>query len=78
MSAKEEKLVPPMSPNMSNQSGAITPGMIANRAQRPSEQGHTVNKLQASIEQAGQQQGFGQYTYTVEEVEDQVPEKVYR
>lgn len=52
--------------------------MLANRAQQPSQQGYTVNKPQASIEQAGQPQGIGQYTYAVEEVEDQVPEKIYR
>lgn len=78
MNANEEKLVPPMSPNMSNHSGAVTPGMLADRAQKRSQQGYKGNKPQASIEQAGQQQGFGQYTYAVEEIEDQVPEKVYR
>ena len=67
-----------MSPNMNTASGAGTRGMLANRAQQPSQQGYTVNKPQASIEQAGQPQGIGQYTYAVEEVEDQVPEKIYR
>lgn len=58
-------------------SGSNTPGMLANRADNSTRQGYSVNKPQASLEQAGGQ-SRGVYTYAVEEIEDRVPEKLYR
>lgn len=58
-------------------SGSNTPGMLANRAENITAQGYSVNMPQASLEQAGGQ-SRGVYSYAVEEVEDQLAEKVYR
>ena len=51
--------------------------MLANREDNFTRQGYSVHKPQASLEQADEQ-SRGVYTYAVEEVEDQVPEKLSR